>query len=151
MAWVVYDKFKQQALGISAQTTINLATDTIKCLLVTASYTPTLASDASLNTSGVYSNQVPTGTAYVDRGPALPSPTVSAPASDIITFSGSNIVIAQDAGGGFTTARYAILYKDTGTNSTSFLICYADLGGNKSNTGGSLTLQIDAAGIFTLT
>jgi hypothetical protein len=150
MAWVIYDKFKQQALGISGQTPMNLATATIKCLLVTSSYTPTIASDVSLATTGVYSNQVPTGTGYADRGPALTSPTVSNPSSDTITFSCSNIVFSQDASTGFTTAYYAILYVDTGTNSTSYLICYANLGANKSNTGGSLTLQIDAAGVFTL-
>jgi hypothetical protein len=146
----MYDMFKKQALGISGQTAINLATGTIKCLLVTNSYTPTTSSDTSLATTGVYSNQVSTGTGYADRGPALTSPTVTGPSSDTITFSCSNIVFSQDASTGFTNAQYAILYQDSGTNSTSYLICYANLGGSMSNTGGSLTLQISGSGVFSL-
>lgn len=148
MAWVIYDKFKQLQLGISGGTPVNLATDTIKCMLVTSSYTPTIASDQFASTP--QANEVSTGTAYSAGGPTISGESVSAPSSDTVTFSCSNIAIAQDASTGFTTARYAVLYKSTGTMSTSPLIAYADLGGNKSNQGGSLTLQIDAAGVFTL-
>lgn len=145
MAWVVYDKFKlDQNIATNA---INLASDTIKCMLVTASYTPNVGTDQYATTP--IANEVSAGSTYTARGPAITGQTCTL-TTDTVTFSCSNIVIAQDASG-FTNARYAVLYKDTGTNGTSHLICYADLGGNKSIQGGSLTLQIDAAGIFTLT
>ncbi len=144
MAWVIYDKFKLDQMN--QVNPINLASDTIKCMLVTASYTPTVATDQYATTP--IANEVTAGSTYTARGPAIGSQTCTL-ASDTVTFSCANIVIAQDATG-FTDARYAVLYKDTGTNSTSHLICYADLGGNKSIQGGSLTLQIDAAGVFSL-
>jgi hypothetical protein len=46
---------------------------------------------------------------------------------------------------------FVIIYKATGTDANSPLIAYANLGSNQTNTTGSLTLQLDANGIFTLT
>ena len=147
MAWVVYDKFKLDQMN--QVNPINLGSDTIRCMLVTASYTPTVATDQYINTTGLNTNEVSAGSTYTAKGPTLPSQTCTL-TPDTVTFTCSNIVISQDATG-FTNARYAVLYKDTGVVGTSHLICYADLGGNKSIQGGSLTLQIDASGIFTLT
>lgn len=146
MAWVMYDKFKLDQMINTAL--VNLSSDTIKCMLVTSSYTPTIGTDQYA--SGPQAYEVSTGSAYSAGGQAITGQTCTL-TPDTVTFSCSNIVFAQDASTGFTTAYYAILYKSTGTMSTSPLICYASLGANKSNQGGSLTLQIDVAGIFTLT
>ena len=48
------------------------------------------------------------------------------------------------------TARGAVLYKSTGTASTSALICYIDFGSDKSSAGGNFTIQWNASGILTL-
>jgi hypothetical protein len=42
-------------------------------------------------------------------------------------------------------------YTATGTPETSGVICYADLGGNKGNVSGDLVLEMNAAGIWTVT
>jgi hypothetical protein len=142
----MYDKFKlDQMINTNL---INLSSDTIKCMLVTSSYTPTIGTDQYASTP--QANEVSTGSAYSAGGQAITGQTCTL-TPDTVTFACSNIVFAQDASTGFTTAYYVILYKYTGTMSTSPLICYASLGANKSNQGGSLTLQIDAAGVFTLT
>jgi hypothetical protein len=48
------------------------------------------------------------------------------------------------------TARGAVLYKDTGTPSTSPLICYIDFGSNKSSNGADFTIQWSSSGILKL-
>lgn len=145
MSWVIYDKFKLDQMTNTAL--VNLATDTTKCMLVTSSYTPTIATDQYASTP--QANEVSAGTAYSAGGQTITGQACTL-TPDTVTFSCGNIVFSQDASTGFTNARYAVLYKSTGTMSTSPLIAYADLGGNKSNQGGSLTIQIDAAGVFTL-
>ena len=65
-----------------------------------------------------------------------------------VTFDAADATWPQSAAG-FSNARKAILYKDTGTASTSPLIAYADFGADKGNVTGDLTLQMDAAGIIT--
>jgi hypothetical protein len=145
----MYDKFKLDQLINTAL--VNLSSDTIKCMLVTSSYTPTNGSSGDQYASTPQAYEATTGTAYVAGGPTISGQTCSILSGDTVTFSCSNIVIAQDASNGFTNAYYAVLYKSTGTLSTSPLICYASFGANKSNQGGSLTLQIDSAGVFTLT
>ena len=41
------------------------------------------------------------------------------------------------------TARYGIIYKDTGTDSTSLLIAYLDFGSDQVATAGSFTIDWD--------
>lgn len=145
MSWVIYDTFKgDQNRNVNP---VDLSSDTIKCLLATAGYTPDVQADQYVGTP--QADEVAAGSTYSTGGPTIGSQTWTL-AADTWTFSCANIVINQDAAG-FTNARYAVLYKDTGTPGTSHLIAYADLGGDKSIQGGSLTLQIDAAGVFTLT
>ena len=49
------------------------------------------------------------------------------------------------------TARYAIIYKSTGTASTSPLIAYVDFGADVISSAGNFTITWDAAGLLTLT
>lgn len=149
MSWVVYDKFK---LNQNINTNIiNMATATIKLLLVTSSYTPTNGASGDTFASTPQAYEVPTGTGYSSGGPTITGQTCSILSGDTVTFTCSNVVISQDAGTGFTTAYYAILYNWVTTFANSPLICYASFGANKSNQGGSLTIQIDANGVWTLT
>ena len=48
------------------------------------------------------------------------------------------------------TARYAIIYKSTGTSSTSPLIGYIDFSSDKSSVTGTFTIQWNAEGILNL-
>jgi hypothetical protein len=64
---------------------------------------------------------------------------------------GTNIVVFDAADAAWTTstvtARYAVVYKSTGTNSTSAVIGYFDFGGNVSSTAATFTVQFSTAGI----
>jgi hypothetical protein len=43
-----------------------------------------------------------------------------------------------------------VIYKDTGTASTSPIVCYLDLGADKSSSASNFTLQWDSNGILTI-
>jgi len=120
---------------------IDFDTDTIKVMLVTNTYTPS-ATGHSTKTS--VTNEV-TGTNYTAGGATLSSVTV-ADSSGTITFDAADVTWSQNASG-FTTARHAIIYKDTGTAATSTLLGWIDFGADKGNVSGDLTLQFNASGI----
>lgn len=123
---------------------IDFDTDTIKVMLVASAYTP--AASTHVNKSDV-TNEV-TGTNYTAGGTALATKTLTE-ATGTVTFDAADVTWLQSATG-FSTARYAVIYKDTGTASTSPLIGYIDFTADKGNTSGDLTLQWAATGVFTV-
>src|SRR5579872_5252486 len=75
MATSVYSKFKQQC----AQGAHNLASDTLKMMLLTSSYTPALDTDAQY--SDISANEV-TGTGYTAGGATLSGQAVTLTAAN---------------------------------------------------------------------
>ena len=140
----VYNNYKLKCIDNS--TKIALATDTIKVALVTSSYTPDI--DTHDFWDDVSANEA-SGTGYTAGGATLANPTVAVvAASDLAKFD------ADDVAWTITTAlsaRYAVVYKSTGTASTSPLILYFDLGSTYALSSGTLTLTFSASGILTLT
>lgn len=139
MADVIYNSFKKKIMDGS----IDLDTDTIKVALVTSSYTPD--QDAHDFFDDV-TNEV-NGTGYTAGGATLASVVVSADNTDNegvfdaadVTWSTSTI-----------TARGAVIYKSTGTASTSPLIAYIDFGADKTSSAGNFTIQWNSEGILNL-
>jgi hypothetical protein len=123
---------------------INLASDTLKIALVTSTYTPNI--DTHLYYSDL-TNEVAAGGGYTTGGKTLTGVAVltdlpndrSALDADDITWATSTI-----------TARGAIIYKDTGTPSTSKLITYIDFTTDKTSSGGDFTVAFDVTGILRL-
>lgn len=116
-------------------------TDTIKVMLCTSSYTPD--QDTHIYKSSV-TNEV-TGTGYTAGGATLANKT--------ITYAGSTNTIKLDAddvvwASSTITARYAVIYDDTGTDSTSVLLGYIDFGEDKTSSAGDFKITWDSAGIF---
>ncbi len=139
MANVIYNSFKKKIMDGS----IDLDTDTIKVALVTSSYTP----DQDVHDFfDDITNEV-TGTGYSAGGGSLATKTVTQDNTndkgvfdaDDLTWSTSTI-----------TARGAVIYKSTGTASTSPLIAYIDFGADKVSSAGNFTIQWAAGGILTL-
>lgn len=139
MADVIYNSFKKKIMDGS----IDLDTDTIKLALVTSSYTPDQDTHDFFDD---VTNEV-TGTGYTAGGATLTTKAVTQDNTnnkgvfdaDDVTWSTSTI-----------TARAGVLYKSTGTASTSALICYIDFGADKTSAGGNFTVQWNASGILTL-
>lgn len=141
MASALYNAFKKKLLDGS---NINLATDTIKVALCTSSYVPNI--DSHANFSDI-TNEV-SGTGYTAGGATLGSQTVTQDnTNDDAAFDAADTTWPSST----ITARFAVIYKSTGTPSTSPLIGYVDFGADKATNGDTFDIQWDAAGILKLT
>lgn len=135
MANVFYDNAKKNLWNGN----VNLASDTIKVALVTASYTPNAATHEFWSDASAYEAS---GTGYTAGGATLASKAVTADttnhrgkfAADNVTWSTATV-----------TASGAVIYKSTGTASTSPLVGFIDFGGSKSSSAGNFTINWDAA------
>lgn len=143
MANTVYNFFKASAM----KGTYDLHTggDTIKCMLL--DNTHTIDQDNHDYVDDVNPDEI-SGTGYTAGGKALTNQAVTQDDSgdkgvwdaDDVTWAASTI-----------TARYAVLYKDTGTPATSPLICIFDFTEDKSSSDGDFTIQWHVNGILNLT
>ena len=117
------------------------AGDTIKVALCTSTYSPNQDTHDFFDD---ITNEV-VGAGYTAGGATL---TLSDP---VYTADG-NIAAIDAADVQWTasslTARYAIIYKSTGTAGTSPLIGYMDFGEDKTSVSGILNIAWDAAGIL---
>jgi hypothetical protein len=139
MADVIYNSFKKKIMDGS----IDLDTDTIKVALVTSSYTPD--QDAHDFFDDI-TNEV-SGTGYTAGGATLANKVVSADNTD-----NEGVFDADDTSWATSTitARGAVIYKSTGTASTSPLIAYIDFGADKSSSAGTFQITWNAEGILNL-
>lgn len=117
----------------------------VKCALLANTYTPD--QDAHDFFDDVVAHQI-SGTGYTAGGVSL---TLSDPTYD----AASNEVRMDATDASWTTAtitaRYAVIYKATGVNSTSTLIGYVDFGEDVSATAGTFTIQWNASGVCKIT
>lgn len=143
-SWNLYDTFrKNQIGGVGADITAG----TIKIALVTSAYTV----DQNLHDfwNDVSANEV-SGSNYTAGGNACASQTNTMSGAGLVTYDANDPTTWSQHATGFSNARRAIIYKDTGVSSTSTLIAYSDdFGADKGNVAGDLSITLDAAGIFT--
>jgi hypothetical protein len=123
---------------------IDWDSDTVKVALTTSTYTPDQDTHDYFND---VTNEV-TGTGYTAGGATLGSKTIG--------YTGATNVVKLDAADtawttSTITARYAVVYVDTGNAATSALMGYVDFGADVVSTAGTFTITWDAAGIFTIT
>jgi hypothetical protein len=122
----------------------NLASDSLKLGLITSAATPAIATAGphwgGTGTTNFATNQVTTGTSYVNGGPSLTDTWTLV--SGVPTFRADIVTIAQDAAG-FTNARWGIIYNNTDANKRA--IAFIDLGSDRSIVSGSLTLDWSGA------
>jgi hypothetical protein len=106
------------------QAAFTFASDTFKVCLLTSSYSP------NQDTHTYYSdlnNEVAAGGGYTTGGQALTGVTWTYDATNKRTVLGANNLTWPAAN---FTMRYAVVYKSTGTGTTSRLIGYVDYGGS---------------------
>ena len=139
MADIIYNSFKAKIMDGS----IDLDTDTIKVALVTSTYTP----DQDVHDFfDDVTNEV-TGTGYTAGGASLASKAVTVDTTDNEgVFDAADVTWATST----ITARGAVIYKSTGTASTSALICYLDFTTDKTSSAGDFTIAWNAEGILNL-
>jgi len=139
-----YSSIKGQWDG-TTNAVFDLDTDTIKVSAHTNTYT------VNQDTHDFFddvTNEV-TGTNYTAGGATLASPTVTR-STGTVTFDGADIVWTQ-SGAGFSTARKFVIYKSTGTATTSRLFSVVTADADVGNVTGDLTIAWSASGIATWT
>jgi len=137
---MIYNKFKMEALKGS----IDLSTDTIKVALLDSGYTPNI--DTDIFWDDVSANEI-TGANYTTGGETITTPTVTQDNTDNEgVFGGDDIVWTNAVG--TITARYAVMYKDTGVAGTSPLIEYIDFGADKTSENENFSISWSAEGII---
>jgi hypothetical protein len=125
--------------------TIDLDSDTIKVSLHASTYTPAVTHDFFDDLT----NEV-TGSNYTAGGATLGSTAVTTVTVNDAMYDAADTTWSAHASG-FSTARYAVIYKSTGTDSTSPLIGYIDFTTDQDNVNNDLTIKWNASGILQLT
>lgn len=138
MADLVYNNFKELLLKKDT----NLASDTLKLMLLTSSYTPDR--DAHDFIDDCSANEV-SGAGYTAGGATLSGQSVTQDNTDDEGVFDANDVSWSTA---TITARYAVLYRDTGTPATSPVIAVWDFSTDKSSSGGTFQITWNAEGVL---
>ena len=145
MASLVYNSCKGRLLGDDSivSTAVNLKSDTIKLSLHSSSHTPANDSDEFYDD---VDNEVGASGTYSAGGATLTTTVSTDDTDDEGVFDATDVSFTSAS----ITARYAIIYKSTGTASTSPLICLIDFGSNITSTAGTFSLVFAAEGILNL-
>lgn len=140
----ILNAFGGEAAGEAAQ--FDWLSDTIKVMLCTAL---TIDQDGDEFMSDVIKTEVASGNGYTTRGTTLTGKTLTYNAStNVINFDADDALWSSPT---TITAAYAIIYKDSGTDSTSPLLGYVDFGGNVSSASADYKVIWNANGIFSIT
>ena len=138
----LYDTYRKNRLNPTSAA----ISGTLKLALVSSTYTP------SQNTHEFFSDVVGqvAGTNYTAGGNVLASVTCTMDAVGLVTVDAADPAMYAQSASGFSNARRAILYFDTGVTGTSRLLAYsADFGADIGNVALDLTLSLNVAGIYT--
>ena len=123
----------------------------IKVALMDSSYTPSQTANDFWNDVSAYdTDAVQAVTGYAAGGKTFSAATTlynTAGSGKTITFDAPDIVWTTAT----LSASFAVLYKDSGTTSTSPLLAYLDFGANVPAVAGDFTISWNAGGISTIT
>ena len=121
---------------------INYLSDTIKMAICTSAYTPNQATHDYFND---VTNET-SGTGYTAGGATLGTKSVTL-STLTYNFDAADVVLGSSS----FTGRVLVVYKSTGTASTSPLICYCTLSGDETSVSGNWSVVFDVNGIFGIT
>jgi hypothetical protein len=143
-----YTKGLQKVVsGIGTGVPIVWTTDAgIKVSLHTVAYTPNQNTDEFWTTPAA--SEVPATGNYVARGQALAGKTQDAATANIVKLDANDTVWAAST---IANARYAVIYKDSGTNGTSPLLGYVNFGQDESSSAAAFTITWSTDGILRVT
>jgi hypothetical protein len=128
-------------LAAYSGTTVTWTSDTIKCALATSTYTPDPDAHDFFND---VTHEV-SGTGYTAGGATLGTkPATVVGATNYVMLDAADVSWATAS----FTARYAVVYKSTGTPSTSPLLGYVDFGADQTVSTGTFTITWDATGVL---
>jgi len=138
----IYNSFKKKIMDGS----IDLDTDNINVALLTNAYTPNI--DTHTFYSDVTGSEVANGNGYTTKGKTLAAAAISIDTTnDLAYFDADDLTWATST----ITARYALLFKNSGVNTTSPLVAYVDFGADKTSDNGNFIITWSSAGVLKLT
>jgi hypothetical protein len=141
-AWQVFNIAKEKL----ADGTFDLDTNTFKMALTTDAQA-LAATFAGTSTNAQYSDltaEVANGGGYTTGGKTLTPTWVRS--TGTITFDCDDQAWTSST----ITAKYAVIYADNAGNDDLLCFCELDTGGSVSTVSGTLTVTINASGVFTL-
>lgn len=133
-----------------AQKEVDLDSDSIKCMLLSAYTVGTTQDDAKYLADVLAAATEASGTGYTSGGVALTSVTWTK-SGHVYALKGT--IPSWDTTGGSLAAAYALFYDDT-PGSNKPVLCYWNLdgsGGTQTSSNGTFGLTQNASGILTLT
>jgi hypothetical protein len=139
--------FGKMMRHLTAGKALDLSTDNVKAMLLSA-YTPdTTAHEYVSDVLAVGAEAI--GTGYTAGGLTLPTPTLTTVGLVHTLTCGA---LQWDATGGSLAARFVLFYDATpGTNATNPVLCYWDLGSTKTALDALFRLNPDATGLISWT
>lgn len=139
--WQVFRRAKTKI----ANGTFDLDTQTFKMALtqVAQALTDDFAGTSTDCRYADLTNEVPNGSGYTTGGKTLTQTWTRS--GDTVTFDCDDQAWTSST----ITAKYAVIYADN-TNDDLLAFMELDTGGSVSTTNGTLTVQINASGVFTL-
>lgn len=140
----LYANFPSSALGGNSITPFSLLSNAVNLALLGTGYSPSQGSNITWN--NINANEM-TGSGYTAGGQALTFKALAV-SGNVTTFSAANVTWASST---ITNARYAALYQNTGTASTSALIACLDFGSAMSSVSNNFTVNWNASGVLALT
>jgi hypothetical protein len=138
---------KLYGLGMEkiAEASVDFLNDTVKVALVTSSYT--FDQDTHDFWDDVSTNEV-SGTGYTAGGETLGTKTVTYDAgTNEVRFDAADVTWTSST----ITARYAVIYKDSGVAATSPLIALVDFGQDEVSSNGDFGITWAANSVFKIT
>lgn len=144
-AWAIYNLAKKKI----GNTTINLAATVFRITLHTS------ASNANTATLGVYNSvtaEVTEANGYSSSGKALTSEVWTVGASAGSYKFDCDDVIWTGTGGTIPNIKFAVIWLSAATSAGRHLLCRSQLSTSQFtvSSGNTLTLQMNASGVFTL-
>lgn len=142
----LYDIFRRKQA--SGNGSVNLSSVTVKCMIVTGSYTVNQNTHDFRDDLGA--NEV-SGTNYTAGGNAMANPVVTLSAAGLVTLDLDDPATWSQHASGFSNGRKAIIYVARGgASSADELIGYTDdFGADKGNVDGDFSIAVNASGLFT--
>jgi hypothetical protein len=142
----LYDKFREGSFDGNAVDFESPGGNGIKCALVTGTYTPDQNAHDFFDD---ITNEV-SGTNYTAGGNVMSNGAVTVDGSGNVTVDLDDPATWTQDASGFSNARRAIIYHDTGTASSSRLIGYSnDFGSDQGNDSGDFSISVNASGLLT--
>ena len=128
---------------------ISWTSDTIKVAATSSAYTPNQATHEFFSD---VTNELSTANGYTAGGATLGTKSVAAGATAATRALKAAATTWTPGSGQTLTIRYLVIYKSTGTGSTSPLLGYVDLGADTSATNANWTATWDATdGVLKIT